>query len=126
MLYTFMESVGRGEIKNTNVISVTTESRMSSLLTPPKVELKFPLVNFTELVYRRVNHPVLGTRQREVMFTVIHGMYKNRDRLFKPHRVDDPLCTNKACKISVLIQTPEHIDCLCFRVKTAWLWTAMR
>ena len=92
---------------------------MSSLVTPPKVELKFPLVNFSELVYRRVNHTVLETRQREGMFTVIHGMYKNRDRLFKQHRVDDPLCPNKACKNAGLIQTPEHIACLCFRVKTA-------
>ena len=30
--------------------------RMSSLLTPPKVELKFPLVNFPELVYCTMNH----------------------------------------------------------------------
>jgi hypothetical protein len=54
MLDTFMESVGRGEIKNSNMRVVSTKeiykSRMSSLLTPPKVELKFPLVNFPELV----------------------------------------------------------------------------
>ena len=60
MLDTFMESVGRGEIKNSNIRMVTTKeiykSRMSSLLTPPKVELKFPLVNFPELVYCRMNH----------------------------------------------------------------------
>jgi hypothetical protein len=126
MLDTFMESLGRGEIKNSNMRVVTTKeiykSRMSSLLTPPKVELKFPLVNFPELVYCRMNHSVLETRQRDVCFTVIHGLYKNRDRLFQQHRADDPLCSNQACRISRFMQTVEHIFCLCFRVKTAWLW----
>ena len=32
------------------------------------------------------------------------------------------LCSNQACTISGLAQTVEHIFCLCFRVKTAWLW----
>ena len=54
---TFMESLSRGEIKNTDVKKVTTKeiymSRMYSLLSPPKVELKFLLTNFSELVYRR-------------------------------------------------------------------------
>ena len=54
MMDTFMESLGRGEIKNSNVRIVTTreiyKSRMSSLLTQPKVEAKFPLVKFSVLV----------------------------------------------------------------------------
>ena len=54
------------------------KSRMSSLLTPPKVELKFPLVNFPELVYCRMNHNVLEMGQRDVIFYIIHGLYKNR------------------------------------------------
>ena len=81
MLEAFMESVVRGEIKNSNVRVVTTKeiykSRMSSLLTPPKVEIKFPLVNFPELVYPRMNH-VIETKQRDGMFTFIHGLYRNR------------------------------------------------
>ena len=126
MLDTLLESVGRGEIKTTNVKTVTTKgiykSRMSSLLSPPKVELKFPSINFSEIVYRRMNHAVLETRQRDVMFAIIHGLYRNRDRLFQQHRVDDPLCPNQACKNLNLIQTVEHIACTCFRVKTSWLW----
>ena len=54
---------------------------MSSLLTHPKVELKFPHINFPQLVYPRINHAVLETKQRDIMSTVIHGLYKNRDRL---------------------------------------------
>ena len=102
MLDAFMESVGRGGINNSNVRVATTKdiynSRMSSLLTPPKVEIKFPLVNFPELVYPRMNNAVLETKQRDILFIVIHGLYRKRDRLFHQHRADDPLYANQACK----------------------------
>jgi hypothetical protein len=62
LLDTFIEAVGRGEVKSSNMRAVTTKeiykSIMSSLLTPPKVESKYPLVNFQELVYPRVTHAV--------------------------------------------------------------------
>ena len=61
-----MESVGRGEIKNSNMRVVMTKeiykSRMSSLLTPPKVELRFPLVNFPKVVYGRMTHSIFSHR----------------------------------------------------------------
>ena len=45
---------GRGEIKDSYMRLVTTKEvfklRMSSLLNPHNVELKFPLINFPELV----------------------------------------------------------------------------
>ena len=97
-------------------------SRMTDLLVPPKVELKFPLVNFPDLVYSRMNHKVLETRQRDVSFSVIHGLYKNRDRLFQQGRADDRLCQNQACKQTDMVESVEHVFCLCFRVRTAWDW----
>ena len=119
MLDTFMESVGRGEIKNSNMRLVTTKevykSRMSSLLTPPKVELKFPLVNFPELVYCRMNHTVLEMRQRVVSVTIIHGLYMNSDTEHKTHSV-----LIKPAKF--LEQTVGPLFCSCFRVKIALLW----
>ena len=106
--------------------SVTTKaiytSRMTDLLLPPKVEAKFPLVNFPEMVYTRMNHKILEIRQRDVSFSVIHGLYKNRERLFQQGRADDGLCANQACKRSGLVESLEHIFCLCYRVRTAWLW----
>jgi hypothetical protein len=106
--------------------SVTTKaiytSRMTDLLLPPKVEAKFPLVNFPEMVYGRMNHKVLEIRQRDVSFSVIHGLYKNRERLFQQGRADDGLCANQACKRSGLVESMEHIFCLCYKVRTAWLW----
>ena len=125
-----MESLGRGEVKNSNVRSVTTRdiyrSRMSSLLTAPKLELKFLHINLPQLVYPRINHAVLETKQKDIMFTVIHGLYKNRDRLYSQNRVDDSLCANQACKNSRLPETTEHVFCLCFRVRTAWLWVRQK
>ena len=50
---------------------------MSSLLNPPKVELKFSLVNFPELMYGWMNHNV---------FAII---YKNRERLTQQHKPDE-------------------------------------
>ena len=95
---------------------------MTDLLVPPKVELKFPLVNFPGLVYSRMNYRVLEARQRDVSYSVIHGLYKNRDRLFQQGRADNGLCQNQACKHSDMVESVEHIFCLCFRVRSAWLW----
>ena len=96
-------------------------SRMTDLLVPPKAELKFPQVNF-KLVYGRVNHKVLEPRQRNVSYTIIHGLYRNRHRLFQQGRAEDPHCSNQACRLSDLEHTVEHIFCLCFKIRTAWVW----
>ena len=94
---------------------------MTDLLVPPKVELKFPQLNFPKLVYGRVNHRVLETKQRDVNYAIIHGIYKNRYRLLQQHRVDDSLCSNQACRRSGMEETIEHIFALCFKVRTPWI-----
>ena len=83
MLDKFLEAVGRGEVKGNNLKVVTTKemymSRIEDLLTPPKVEDKFPLVNFQELLYPRIKHPVLEVKQRDLMFsTETEKDYSNR------------------------------------------------
>jgi hypothetical protein len=65
---------------------------------------------------------VLEVKQRGVMFSLIHGIYKNRERLFQQNRADDSLCANQACRNEGLAQTIEHIFCSCYRVRTAWHW----
>ena len=129
MLDTFIEAIGRGEVKRTNdpvantarhdevlrvgqqaaqlagrgdewdqqnaaqnrqdnmlatqgakriLKTVTTKeiyiSRMTDLLVPPKVENKFPQVNFKELVYPRLQSKVLESKQRDLLFSLTHGM----------------------------------------------------
>ena len=90
-----------------------------SPLTPPKVELKFPLVNFQELVYPRIKHAVLEVKQRDLLFSLVHNIYPNRQRLFQQRRTDDPLCQNPACKRESLVQDLEHIFGSCYKVRSA-------
>ena len=98
MFDTFIEAIGRGEIKENNVKSITTKeiyvARMDDLLNPPKVEMKFPLVNFQELVYPRIKHAVLEAKQRDLLFSLAHNIYPNRQRLFQQRRTGDALCPN--------------------------------
>ena len=69
-----------------------------------------------------MSHKVLEVKQRDVSYSVIHGLYKNRQRLFEQRRTDDPFCSNQACKLHNLEETTEHIFSQCFRIRTAWLW----
>ena len=112
---TFVETIRRGEVKQGKLKAVTSKgiynSRMDDLLTPPKVESKFPLVNLKKLVYPRVNHAFLEARHRDVMFTIIHGLYRKRERLYKQNRAEDTLSQNQACKNANLAQSIEHIFC---------------
>ena len=127
MLDTFLEAIARGEINENNMKSVTTKemyiNRMEDLLTPPKVEIKYPQVNFQELVYPRIKHAVLEAKQKDFLFALIHKIYPNRQRLFLQRRTEDPLCLNPACKREGLVQDIEHIFCSCYKVRSAWQWT---
>ena len=93
------------------------------MLTPPKVEAKFPLVNFQELVYPRIMNPVLEVKQRDILFTIVHGIYRNRKRLHQQNRTEDSFCLNQACRREGLVQDVEHIFCSCYKVRLAWQWT---
>ena len=107
--------------------SVTTKaiytSRMTDFLVPPKIESKFPQINFKELVYPRLRSKVLEVKQKDLFFSITHGIYRNRARLFEQHRADDPHCENLACKRENLVQDIEHIFCTCYKVRAAWNYT---
>ena len=108
MLENFLEALGRGKIREGNVKTVTTKSiyksRMEDLLTPPKVEFKYPGVNFRELVYPRIRNKVLEAKQKDLLFSIVHGIYRNRERLNQQNRTDDALCPNRACRRENLVQ----------------------
>jgi hypothetical protein len=70
-----------------------------------------------------MKNPVLEVRQRDLIFSLVHGIYRNRARLFQQGRADDPHCQNKACKRENLVQNVEHIFCTCYKVRAAWQWT---
>ena len=106
MLDTFLEAIGRGEINGNNMKVVTTKeiyiARMDDLLTPPKVELKFPLVNFQELVYPRIKHAVLEVKQRDLLFTIFtqtEGGCFNREELMIRYVKTQLARENHLCRI---------------------------
>ena len=98
-------------------------SRMTDLLSPPKVEEKFPEVNFPVLVYPRIQSKVLEVKQKDLLFCLTHNIYRNRARLFLQNRVEDNLCPYPACKRENLVQDVEHLFCKCYKVRAAWIWT---
>ena len=98
-------------------------SRMKDLLVPPKVQLKFPQVNFKELVYPRLRYKVLEVKQKDLLFSLTHGIYRNRARLYQQYRVEDDLCPNPACRRENQVQDIEHLFCGCYKVRAAWAWT---
>jgi hypothetical protein len=127
LLDTFLEAVGRGEVKRSNMKAVTTKaiytSRMKDLLIPPKAKLKFPQVNFKEIVYPRLRNQVLEIKHRDLLFSLTHSIYCNRERLFQQNKADDNLCQNPACRRENLVQYIEHLFCTCYKVRAAWQWT---
>ena len=126
MLENLEYGIMSGEVDIISMKTITTKSiymaRMEQILTSPKVEEKFPAVDFVELVYPRLNNPVLESKQRDLLFSLLHGIYRNRDRLFRQGRVDDPLCPNQDCNEQGLVQDIVHIFCGCSLVKNAWFW----
>ena len=84
MLDTFIEAVGRGEVKRNNMNAVKTKaiytSRMKDLLVPPKAESKFPQINFKKLIYLRLKNRIRSVKQRDLLFSITHSIYRNRIR----------------------------------------------
>ena len=117
----------RGALADSNIKDITSKaiytSRMNDLLVPPKVEIKFPQVNFQKLVYPRIQSKVLEVKQKDLLFSITHGLYRNRARLFLQNRTDDNICPNQACKRENLVQDISHLFCTCYKVRAAWQWT---
>ena len=74
-------------------------------------------------MYPRLQRKILEVKQRDLLFSLTHGIYWNRARLFEQNRVEDPLCQNPACKRENLVDDIEHIFCTCYKVRAAWNWT---
>ena len=54
------------------------------------------------------------------LFSLVHGLYRNRARLYRQNRAANPYCPVPECQDAV--QDREHIFCSCSRVVEAWLW----
>jgi len=95
---------------------------MEDQAAPPDVESKYPHTDFSDLVYPRLTHHVLEAKQKDILFSLVHGIYKNRARLYNQARTNDPFCPHPACRDDELAQDIEHIFCSCYLVRGAWQW----
>ena len=98
MLETLEYGMASQEFQKNNLSTVTTKSiyrsRLENTATPPKVEKKFPNVDFQDLVYPRLTNPVLEAKQRDILFSLVHGIYPNRARLSMQGRANDTLSSS--------------------------------
>ena len=73
------------------------KGRANDVLPAPKVELEFPAVNLRELVYPRLKSVVLEAGPKDTLFCLVHGLYRNRSRLFRRNQAQDPFCPVPEC-----------------------------
>ena len=96
------------------------KSRTADVILPPKVETKFPLVDYKNLVYPRLSYKILEPESRDVLFSIVHGLIYNKSRMHEQGRSQDPNCPLPECQGQR--QDLEHLFCTCFLVKEAWAW----
>ena len=52
------------------------------LLPTPKIQDKFPGVDFPGLVFPRLNYKILEAEPRDILFSLIHNIFYNKERMF--------------------------------------------
>ena len=109
-----------------SLLLVIYKSRMSSSSFPHKIEIKFPLINFPNIVYPRVVAAVLEMKERDVIFSIIHGTTKTGRDCFNRVEWRISFAYTRGCRNEILVQSVEHIFCKCYKVKAAWQWTRQK
>ena len=69
-------------------------------------------------IWTRLNHPVLTSPVRDIMFLLIHNCLPTRDRLFRLNMCDSAQCTSQDG-----IEDTEHLFTACVRTQVAWEWS---
>ena len=87
---------------------------------PPKIVFKYD-VDWS-LVWKRLEYLFLDPLGREALFSIIHNIVPNRERLFtKMHLVNTPNCL--VCGVR---ESNTHIFTECLMVREAWGWVRLR
>ena len=124
MLEGLQEGLVRQEFAPDKLDYVTTkkiyQSRAEDIFLPPKVEGKYPDVDFKNTVYPRLKFRILEPEARDVLYCIVHGLVPNKSRLFQQGRAVDPCCPLPECQGQV--QDLQHIFCSCWLVAGAWAW----
>ena len=86
---------------------------------PPKVVFKNDAD--WELVWSRLQNPVLDSMGKEVLFLIIHNIVANKERVYKFNMTASPNCST--CGV---VQNNVHLFCECTNVREAWFWLRQR
>ena len=116
----FLEAHAQEVINVEHLDSVPAKSiyeDFTSSFPPPKVIYKYDNLPWND-IRQRLNHPVLTSKIRDIMFLVIHNILPTRDRL---HRLN--MTENSMCKKGDGIEDVEHLFTQCVRTQVAWAWT---
>ena len=98
--------------------------RIADVVPPPKVEEKFPGVDFKDLIYPRLADKILEPESKDVLFRLVHNLIITKERMFRQNRVQDPCCPLPECQGQV--QDKEHLFTSCFLVAESWVWLRTR
>ena len=87
----------------------------TSTLPPPKVVYNNPGVRWS-VVWRRLEDPVIPPQGRDLLFSVLHNIYKNKQRLFRMNQHPTGHCA--ACRVP---ETNLHLFTSCPRTQELWV-----
>ena len=118
-----VEGLLLGDITTASMKNVTVKSlyeNYTSTFPPPKVMNKF-VVDWA-LVWERLDYPVLEPQGREALFSIVHNIVPNRDRLHtKMNMVNSPNCL--VCGVR---EDNTHLFTECVMVREGWGWVRQR
>ena len=122
------EGLMRQEYDPKKLQEVTTKSisegRAAFAIPPPKVQLKSPEIDFPGLVFPRLCYKILEAEPKDIMFSLVHNIFYNKERMFLQQRLQNPFCQVPECQGRV--QDREHLFCSCYLVAEAWVWLRSR
>ena len=102
MAEVLQEGLMRNEYNPNELQQATTKliysGRIADVVPPPKVEQKFPGVDFKVLVYPRLADKILEPEPKDILFRLVHNLIVNKERLFRQNRVQDPCCQLPECQ----------------------------
>ena len=112
----------------------------TSTLPPPKIVFKFENLPF-ELIWKRLENPIINSEAKNILFKVFNNIIPNRDRLFKMQKVQHPFCLEDNCHVKKKIVGPllpgkvreylviggevdntTHLFTECVRTIQVWSW----
>ena len=118
-----VEALTLGDIKLDSFRSVTAKKLYegyTSTFPPPKVIYKYDVD--WPLVWERLGAVSLDPLPKEHLFSIVHNIVPNRDRLFRKMN----LVNSPHCMVCGVIEDNVHIFTECVLVREAWGWLRMR